>query len=436
MKKIIQSVFLFVILLNITQSAQSQGMGVGSRPTETKPILTAEQIAKNFLPGVVLIVCEDGKGNVSQGSGFFISPGLVLTNAHVVKGMSRGVIITTATNTTKSKTFLVNTILYFNSQETDLALLGSNEGIKEPTTVLPLAKSNDISIGETVYVLGNPEGLIGSISQGIVSSGIRRIGKMNLLQITAPISSGSSGGAVMNSRGEVIGMATSSLVSGQNLNFAVPATQIGQFLTLYVNDKSVTYSPVDKIPNSWKVPEAFLLARKENPVTKIPPPVSGKDSQPTLKETTVWLTDKITGTSVLNPAGSKDSGSNNSEKYERLRFSECKMYLDGVFLEEIEGDELTTKFSYSPNLNFLSSVEVYTKTTGANGVWLKFSKNIAENKSYYYYGYNKLKKPNKTESNVTDTIVIFTQNRDSAERISKAFTRLIELCGEKTKVPF
>ena len=79
--------------------------------------------------------------------------------------------------------------------------------------------------GDNVFTVGNPESLNGTFSQGIVS-GRRQINKIWHIQITAPISHGSSGGPVLNDRGEVIGIAVSSLEDGQNLNFAVPSSSL------------------------------------------------------------------------------------------------------------------------------------------------------------------------------------------------------------------
>jgi hypothetical protein len=84
---------------------------------------------------------------------------------------------------------------------------------------LPLAAAGGTKIGDEVYVASNPEGLEGSVSKGIVSS--LRI-EAGLLQIDAAISPGSSGGAVINQQGEVVGIVKSSVVEGQNLNFAIP----------------------------------------------------------------------------------------------------------------------------------------------------------------------------------------------------------------------
>ena len=77
------------------------------------------------------------------------------------------------------------------------------------------------TVGQDVVVLGSPQGLEGTVSTGIVG-GLRTLGDVKFLQITAPISPGSSGGPVFNSVGRVIGVATATSAKGQNLNFALP----------------------------------------------------------------------------------------------------------------------------------------------------------------------------------------------------------------------
>ena len=95
--------------------------------------------------------------------------------------------------------------------------------------VLPLGSSVAVSVGDIVYAVGNPQGLEGTFSQGIVSS-IREFDSGRLLQITAPISEGSSGGPVISARGEVIGISVGQLDDGQNLNFAIPAEYLKNIL--------------------------------------------------------------------------------------------------------------------------------------------------------------------------------------------------------------
>jgi hypothetical protein len=94
----------------------------------------------------------------------------------------------------------------------------------EATGLRPLRMGSDtrMEVGDKVYVMGNPLGMSGTFSDGMVS-GKRPLEGVAMLQISAPISPGSSGGPVMNERGEVIGVATMMVMGGQNLNMAVPA---------------------------------------------------------------------------------------------------------------------------------------------------------------------------------------------------------------------
>lgn len=110
-------------------------------------------------------------------------------------------------------------------QDRDLALLSVD--VKAPA--LRLADPVPAEVGDTVYAVGNPEGLEGTFPQGLIS-GIRQRGSDSILQITAPISPGSSGGPFLNSKGQVVGIAVSTWTEGQNLNFAVPVAYLSALL--------------------------------------------------------------------------------------------------------------------------------------------------------------------------------------------------------------
>jgi hypothetical protein len=92
-----------------------------------------------------------------------------------------------------------------------------------------LVEKISVEIGDPVYAVGNPEGWEGTFSQGLVS-GIRHVDADTILQITAPISPGSSGGPVLNSQGSVVGIAVATFTEGQNLNFAVPVVYLAALL--------------------------------------------------------------------------------------------------------------------------------------------------------------------------------------------------------------
>jgi hypothetical protein len=102
--------------------------------------------------------------------------------------------------------------------DNDLVVLRVEADAAKPIT---MGDSDQVHIGEPIVVVGNPQGLEQTVSNGLVS-GIREADGRKLFQISAPISEGSSGSPVFNDRGEVIGLVVSSLESGQNLNFAVP----------------------------------------------------------------------------------------------------------------------------------------------------------------------------------------------------------------------
>lgn len=109
--------------------------------------------------------------------------------------------------------------------EYDLALIKIADNSGTPLTL----KSPVVNIGQKIFAIGNPLGLEGTISDGIIS-GLRDYEGLSLLQISAPISPGNSGGPVVDENGEVIGVATYTFSEGQNLNFAVPVKYLKELI--------------------------------------------------------------------------------------------------------------------------------------------------------------------------------------------------------------
>ena len=174
--------------------------------------LTTGEIAARVKRSLVVVTTRDSKGNaVAQGSGFFIMPHIVVTNIHVLKRASEASVKSIADGVS----YKVDSVQGF-ALNHDLCALSVPDAKGVP---LPTTSANLSSVGDEILVAGNPEGLEASFSKGIVSA-VRK--DRGLFQIDAPISPGSSGGPVVNQRGEVIGVAASSMVEGQNLNFAVP----------------------------------------------------------------------------------------------------------------------------------------------------------------------------------------------------------------------
>ncbi len=176
---------------------------------------TGKSIAQKCMPSVVLLQMEDQYGRpTGVGSGFFVREDIIATCYHVIKGAHRGTVKLVGRDTLMTIVGVVAVDV-----QRDLALLKvSGKG-------LPLPIAPGAEVGEEVFALGNPLGLEGSLSQGIVSA-VRREGAFALYQITAPISPGNSGGPVVNSHGQVIGVAMATIREGQNLNFAIASMHL------------------------------------------------------------------------------------------------------------------------------------------------------------------------------------------------------------------
>jgi tetratricopeptide (TPR) repeat protein len=179
------------------------------------------ELVRRIKPSVVAIVTYDAKGDrLARGSGFFTARDRVVTNRHILEGAYRAEI-----HTVNDAAYNVKGVLAVDG-EGDIALLQVDipPGVAAP---LPVVRTSPQE-GESIVVIGNPLGLEGSISNGIVSA-VRDIPSFGrIIQITAAISPGSSGSPVINMRGEVVGVATLQLADGQSLNFAVPSDRVAQ----------------------------------------------------------------------------------------------------------------------------------------------------------------------------------------------------------------
>ena len=179
------------------------------------PAQTIEQIAEKALAATVYLEMQDSTGEIiGIGSGFFVQQDLIATNYHVIEGAARG----TAKLVGKYSKYTIEGVTA-TDKDNDLVLLKvSAFGIKP----LPLGNSDRVKIGTQVYVVGSPKGLEGTFSDGIISS--KRGDYANQrLQMTAPVSPGSSGGPVLNAQGDVVGISFMTVEGGQNLNFAIPS---------------------------------------------------------------------------------------------------------------------------------------------------------------------------------------------------------------------
>lgn len=202
----------------------------------SKSILSSTEIGE-LMDAVVYIEVTESNGTMSSGSGFYVSSdGKLVTNYHVIETAKSIKIIN---NSNESYTGSV-TILGYDIDK-DIALLKINKTVD---TYLTLGDSNNIKVGEKIYAIGSPEGYQNTLSDGIVSA-VRE----KYIQITAPISHGSSGGALLNEYGEVIGITSAGNLLGENLGFAIPINDyIAMSKNLNITLGSHITAPSSQVP--------------------------------------------------------------------------------------------------------------------------------------------------------------------------------------------
>jgi len=184
-----------------------------SGQTRQKPSISTEHIYETARKSVVLITTANSDSSISLGSGITIDNDIIATNRHVIEKASTIVI--------SQNNRIWNVSLIYLSKTNDIAFL------KVPGLDLkPLQETSaHVKVGNKIYTIGNPEGLSFTLSDGLISS-IRNFDDTMYYQITAPISPGSSGGALLDNHGKLLGITTFKIIGGENLNFAIPVSSI------------------------------------------------------------------------------------------------------------------------------------------------------------------------------------------------------------------
>lgn len=200
----------------------------GTPPTLSA--LSTPEIVSKAKAAVLKITADDATGKPLRfGTGFFISnDGELVTNRHVIEDANA-----VTAETASGASYICEGVL-LKPKDLDLVVLKFKaRGVEK----LVFGDASRITEGQKVVVIGNPEGLEGTISEGIIAA-IRD--NPHLIQITAPISPGSSGSPVLDETGQVIGIATLAFKEGQNLNFAIPANEVTRALASITKDGQVT----------------------------------------------------------------------------------------------------------------------------------------------------------------------------------------------------
>jgi len=220
------TITLFFILF-ITQSSFSQNDSFISNLQTNE--LSSDEIYSKCSDAVVMLFCYD-RDNIliGYGSGVIVSAdGLVYTNFHVIRDAKRIEI------RNDEKSFDSIPIVGFNGFY-DVASLKLPDGLY---SFIKVSENTDVIIGKEVYALGNPKGYTKTISRGIISA-VRENYDYNKLQISVPTSSGSSGGALLDSYGELIGITSAGVKEEQLLNFAIPVRLFNNLKVIDIRDSS------------------------------------------------------------------------------------------------------------------------------------------------------------------------------------------------------
>ena len=211
-----------VVVVSAGTQPATRAVVQAAKPPQEAP-LSPEQLFEKASPAVVYIVVRDKEFKpIGLGSGFFVdAAGLIVTNYHVIKGAE----FATA-RLSKGATLFVDGVVA-TDPDADLALLKVSGAAPAflKTADGPLPK-----VGAAVYAIGNPRGLENTFSGGMVSGHRELKEGLTAIQVTTPISPGSSGGPLLNAAGEVVGVTTAYLAGGQNLNFAVPVAAVQRLM--------------------------------------------------------------------------------------------------------------------------------------------------------------------------------------------------------------
>jgi len=341
-------------------------------------------ISREAHGAVVSIIMSDKEGHpLAQGSGFVISKdGRIVTNYHVIKSGCSAIM-----KLPNGAFFAVDGVLAFDKHR-DVAIIKAHGN---DFRALTLGDSARLQVGQQVIAIGSPLSLESTVSNGIISA-IRTVEEEGgkFVQITAPISPGSSGGPLFNMAGEVVGITTAGLVGGENLNFAIPINDARPLLTLPVSQALLA------LPNEPEVAPARTeaTARTDN-------------ANPSLEETEQWM-NKFT----VAYARTKTSRS-------VLQFNQCEV-TDHPFLgtnvdlgePSEQSTELRAITSYT--LADVDPTQISVRSSVMNFANSNAKRSI--NHSGVFYSAN--------------WFVVF-DSEEHANQFAKAFKHAVDLCGGK-----
>jgi serine protease Do len=250
--------------ISILIVAAGAGLALAASSIPLRAELKPEELYSTLSPSVVTLEVENVSGRHFVGNAFLaVGDGLLLTAWHVVHDARR----VEARFSDNQRVTVVG--LVDKNEKLDLALLKLESA---PRSRISLA-SADPRIGSRVYLLGSPRGLDFSISEGLISQ-IRTLEGVRYYQLSCPISPGDSGGPVLNSRGEAIGVVSWRKADAENVGFAVPCAEVAK---LNASLPAVAWS--DAVPVS--TPSA--VGSDAKPMVRTTVSAGGKNPMDTLR---------------------------------------------------------------------------------------------------------------------------------------------------------
>jgi len=272
------------------------------------------------------------------------------------KGVTHGKVITNAKNATE---YLITSVVA-DDPDTDLVIVEIERNLLSPPPLSLNISFNELMEAEDVFVISSPLGLKGVITTGIVSA----IHNVYDIQISAPISTGSSGAPIFNYNGEVVGVVTGHFNTGQNLNFGISVNGIIEMVQKIEKRPNVISSSPKKRINS---PQTFLLAAEQSSKTNLPEQTS----------VTTNLPEQINPvTEICNPEISE---------YPSEIIHQCYPTLQQWIEQNMSQDSRENEQSFFYFMQFFANLKNFTK-----GIWNKVtnSSNSGEASMKSSFGYN------------------------------------------------
>ncbi|VGO20375.1 S1C family serine protease [Pontiella sulfatireligans] len=230
--------------------------------------ITTAEAAKLYAPSVVLVKTASGLG-----SGFFINKnGYLITNFHVIAGEKKiSVTQFLQENQILRRVVHKDVEIVATAPFHDLVVLKLNDFDTEITPVI-FAPEEKLSIGETIFAIGNPLGLERTVTEGVISQTHRNFGGILYLQVDAPVNPGNSGGPLFNARGQVIGIINMGVPSMEGLNFAIPARH-AKYILDHIDAFAYNAANPESgfvYPDPPRRPGKFSTEQKESPHAELP----------------------------------------------------------------------------------------------------------------------------------------------------------------------